>query len=276
MNLKRLVFWFLASVFLALSAVYIYKIGVNTPDLYVFLTNILYLFPPLIAVYGGIYAVKKFSFSNIHGVALAFLTAGILFLGIGEIIWFYYHIFLNVDPYPSIADVFYLGAYPLIFIGIVNELRLQKFDWKDFNKLYLFLIILVSVILATIVSYFGIYLAYKPDAAFLENAIAMAYGIADLILIIPSLFILKLTLDYRGGKLFNSWLCILIGLLLTLVGDILFAIYTDQYSSGITPYNLIDLAWIAAYLFFAYGFFNTGLTITELQQKIRTKTIKDK
>ncbi len=45
---------------------------------------------------------------------------GLLVYTIGDAVWFYIEIGLRLDPFPSLADVFYLLRMPLLVLGILN------------------------------------------------------------------------------------------------------------------------------------------------------------
>jgi hypothetical protein len=261
MNAKKLVASLFAALFIIIAAVYVLRYSQ-------LLGNVLFLLPPLLAVVCGLYAVRTYHFANVHGKSMALLTTGLLCLFIGELLFFLFQFVFHINPFPSVADIFYLAAYPLLLAGLLREITLHHVSWRDLSKLVLALVLLLMVALVFIVAYFGVFLAYNPGDAVINNSIAIAYGIADLMLIVPSLFILNMALDYRGGKLFNSWILILLALIFMMAGDILFAIFRDKYTSLIRPYTFIDLTWVASYLFFAYSFFYTTTTIKELDLQL--------
>jgi len=261
MKAKKLVPLLLIGLFLVTLELYLLRYS----D---FVGNIFYLMSPFLAVCFGIYAFLTYRISNAHGQALGLIGLGLLFFFVGDFIFFWYQFVSHTNPYPSMADVFYLTAYPLLFAGFIREATVHKVNWRNFNKLVLILIILILLFLAIIVSYFGVYLAYTAGDSKLSNFISIAYGVGDLILIVPSLFILKIALDYRGGKLFYSWALMLLGLMSMLTGDILFAIFKNSYTALVWPYTLIDIAYVASYLLFAYSFYYTGRVIKDLHQKM--------
>jgi hypothetical protein len=258
----------LGGLFAFISYVYVARLGGDDNTL---ISNILFLLPPLLATVCAGFASHAYGLRNVHGRAFAYMCAGLLCLFIGEATFFILSFFLHIDPFPSIADVFYLAAYPLLFVGIIRELFFHRPRLRDFNKLVLLFIVLFSLVLAFLVSYFGVYSAYDASESLLYNYIAIGYGVGGLILIVPSLFVLKMALDYRGGRLYYSWTLFLIALIFLLVGDILFSIFEPQYSELIYPYTLIDLAWTACYLLFTFSFYYTGRTIQHLQTKIIKK-----
>jgi len=228
----------------------------------------LFLFPPLLAALLGFYAANTYKLSNIHGKAMAFLASGMAFFFVGEALFFYYQYVLDKMPFPSVADIFYLLAYPLILIGLLIEVRMHKPKLSEFSKKTILLMSTALIALIGVVTYFGIYKAYDTEATILSNWIAISYGIADLIILIPAMYVLKLAFDFKGGKLFNSWIMIFFAMLFMLAGDILFASYSESYSEGLKPYTLIDLLWVASYLLFAYSFFYTASVLRELRKKL--------
>lgn len=230
--------------------------------------NILFLTAPLLAVLAGLYAINTYRLSNGRGQVMGLMTAGLACWLIGETLFFMFQFVWHIDPYPSVADIFYLLGYPLIFAGLTKEMLIHKVELHNFNKLYFTLVVLILVGLAVIVSYFGVVLAYDSAEPFMSNAISIAYGINDLILIVPGLFILKIALDYKGGKLYNTWILILVAMLCMLGGDILFAIFKKQYEDLLWPYTLIDIGYVSCYLLFTYSFFYTASTIRELHAKL--------
>lgn len=263
--MKRTVLITLSAVFAIITSAYIWQL-IGTP--HQLLTNTLFLIPPGLAVISGIYAIHTYHLSSLRGKVTAYLTAGLACWFIGEVIFYLFQFVFHIDPFPSLADVFYIVAYPLMLTGLIKEIKVHSINWRSINRLALVLGGFLTLALAFIVVYFSIYKAYNASESLLSNIIAIGYGVGDLILLIPVFFILKVALDFRGGKLFNSWMLILVALLFIMVGDILFAIYTDQYKALIPQYSLIDLAWVIGYLLFTYSLFYTAATIKELQSTL--------
>ena len=268
MNKKYLLLISLILFFIITLLVYLFELGGGSNDL---LTNILYLIPPLLAVWAGVYIVRTYGSKNIHGKALTYITMGLGAWLIGEIIWIIFEFILVIDPFPSIADFFYLIAYPFLLIGLIKEIKTGKIEWTPKSRA---VILIISLLLTLVVIYFGIYLAYDLEATFLENSIAIFYGIGDIALIIATMLVLMLALEYKEGKLFFCWLYFFIGMALTLIADILFAIYTEPYEAGIGLYYNIDLIWILGYLFFAYSLFTAGFVIREIPKSFLEKLQK--
>lgn len=222
------------------------------------------LIPPFAAAIFGILTVKIYGINNPHAKAIAFMSLGVFFWFLGDFIWFILEYFLNKNPFPSIADYFYLTAYPLLLAGLISEVKSNTIKWNYPKAIFA---IALSFLFGFIVFYFGILQAYNPLESLLNNTIAMTYGVGDLILIIFAVIIFMVTVGYQKGKLFIPWLSILIGFTLILVADILFAIFREDYENFTSVRNL-DLGWISGFLLIGFGFFSIGSALREVRKKL--------
>lgn len=250
--------------FIEAITVYWFKLGFFNP----LLREAIYLTPPFFAFIACLIALRTFGLSTSRSLTLIFLTAGIGYWFLGEVLFDYYAYILQSDPYPSAADIFYILAYPMLFFGLVNEIRLAKISWKNLPKPTLFLFSLVALLFASFVGYFGIFQAYNPAETLLNNIVAMSYGVGDLLLILVTILLLVLVWEFRGGKLSRVWLILFFGYTFTLVADILFAIYRDHYTMQEWFYkSLLDTFWILGYLLFAAALFEFSFSIQDAYHK---------
>lgn len=268
MRINRILFWGICFFFLMCLLVYLLF-----PDIgnYSGPTEAIFVLSSFMPVLALIYTLKIYGFDRGHGKALFFIFLSFAALFIGEVIWAIYD-FLDVDPFPSIADYFYILSYPLLFIGLFEELEMSKVKWSSNSRLSKVLMGLVGFFLVVLVFYFGIYLAYDPEVTLFENVVAMLYSVGDLVLIGLALFVLRIMNEFQGGLFFYSWLSVFIGLFLTLIADIAFSIYNAPYEEGIFVYNVIlDGVWMAAYLSFAYGFASMANIVKLVQDRAKIK-----
>ena len=66
---------------------------------------------------------KRYGRSAVFGRAYIALGIGFAALAIGEIIWNYYTAVLKIDPYPSIADIFFFAYYPFIIYHLIRNIK---------------------------------------------------------------------------------------------------------------------------------------------------------
>lgn len=245
-------------------ALYWFKFGFDN----ILLRELLYLVPPFFAMVAGIVALFTFGFANARSLTFILLTAGVSYWFFGELLFAYYQYILHVDSYPSAADFFYVLAYPMFFAGLINEIRIAQINWKGISKPTLFLLTLVGLLLGVIVGYFGIYQAYAPDEPLLSNLVAIGYGVGDLLLVLITILLLVLVWEFRGGKMSKVWLLLFGALIMTLVADILFARFSNEYTMQVWFYkSLLDSFWMAGYLFFAFAFFELSFSLEDSYHK---------
>jgi PAS domain S-box-containing protein len=163
---------------------------------------------------------------------------------IGNLIWAYLQLVLGIEPFPSIADIFYLAFYPL---GLWGLLSLPSAPHNRRERLTLWLD-LFSVL--TVASMFVGYFIIIPTAATSSNdvlaqLIAPAYPIGSLLMIGGILAVL-----YRrpSANTQSALSYLLIGMLFFVAGDITFG-YTSLVGTY-TPGNWTDASWNVAALFF--------------------------
>jgi hypothetical protein len=233
------------------------------------LRNIAYLAAPVFGVLGGLYTLRVYGLRDASGCLYLYLVLGLIFYLVGEVLWVYYDFVLRTTPYPSIADYFYLGAYPAFFVGLLGQVRSSGVNWKKFDPVIVFLFGIIAALLAGVAVYFGVVLAYDSSATPLENTVAIAYGLADCILILCSLLVLILAWEYKGGNFMRLYLFCFFAFVMVMVADIGFAIYNDEYVAGAWWIkNTLDTLWIMQYLYFGLAFFTFGLSLKAVQERL--------
>ena len=81
----------------------------------------------LIAGVTGIVYAKQIGLGSIIGKALTFIGGGLVSYALAQFIWLSYNLFSSIEvPYPSIADVFFLIFYVLVFLGFLSLLNIFK------------------------------------------------------------------------------------------------------------------------------------------------------
>jgi len=208
------------------------------------IANLLSFAPSLLAsVLAWRVAAQKSLSAPIRRAWLILGTSFFMFF-IGNLIWAYLELVLQVEPFPSIADVFYLAFYPF---GLWGLLSLPSAPHNRRERLTLWLDLFSVVTAATMfVGYFII----VPTAAtssndILTQLIAPAYPIGSLLMIGGILAIL-----YRrpSPNTQSALILLLIGMLFFVGGD-----FTFGYTSLIGTYttgNWTDASWNVAALFF--------------------------
>lgn len=233
-----------------------------------FLSDIAYLSAPLLAVVSSFWLLKVFGVRNRQGGVALFLFLGMVSFLIAEILWVVYKFIFNVDPSPSLADFFFLLAYPLIFIGLLKKI-LSESPVLSFKKSGL--IIALGIIFVGLFSYFSIYSSYDPQGNFWQNIFLMSNGIGDMILLLTLLFILVIVFEYEKGKMAYPWLLLAFSFFSMLAADLFYAIYVVQYDEVLFLKAAIDTMWIFSYVLFSFSMFRMVSIVREKQEEISQK-----
>ncbi|MCV0430651.1 ATP-binding protein [Nitrosopumilus sp.] len=181
--------------------------------------------------------IKAEQIKEIPKKSLVFLALSFVSWFAAEQTWNFYEQVLETEPFPSMADVFYIIAPFFMFISLFIFLKPLK---KQIPKRSIFFASLISAVslIPTII------IAYNSDSnEIIETVIGLAYPALDALVLIP-VIITILFLIQRRKNLF--WIMILAGVLVFVIADTLFLFLTltEQY----TTHHLIDVLWITSYV----------------------------
>ena len=165
---------------------------------------------------------------------------------IAETLWVVFEHVLNVEPFPSIADFFWLAGYFFLFLFLAYYLKpVKKFITKN--------IILFATTASVIFLVPTLLLAYEQNSTLsgLELAIALGYPILDALLLFPLTIGIILFFKIETSSL---WSMFLLAVILYTVGDTFFLALSmnDSYYTG----HPMDGLYIMGYTFFAFGVYN--------------------
>lgn len=199
---------------------------------------------PLIASIASFLVAKSYGWSIVFGKAYIALGAGLFSLFLGETTWYYFTFVLEIEPFPSIADVFFYAFYPLTIIHIVLNVRFFK---TKISLIHKFWICLIPIPIITIYAFLSITQIGEADFDFY-------YGF---IFVLSTSIVLALallgTVVFRGGAIGIFWVLLLVGILSTTIGDVWY-FYLEtlgQYSSG----HPVELLWYAGYWIIFYALY---------------------
>jgi signal transduction histidine kinase len=168
-----------------------------------------------------------------------FIAAGAVMSLAGNISWDVHELVLKNEPFPSVADAFYLAQYPLLATGFLMMVR-RRTGRRDRIALVDSLIVASS---AAAIAWLFLVVPVTEDASLgtLGQVFAGAYPLMDVILLATVTRLLVVP-----GRHPTSYLLLLASLLTLLVGDVAFGILAplDLYETG----SLIDAAWMASFV----------------------------
>lgn len=227
--------------------------------------NIMYIFLIALSVLSGCLLVSRYGLKTFHGKAFLGLTIGILLFLFGELLWIFYSL-KGTDPFPSVADIFYLLAYPFLFFAFFIEIKLaeitlglKKFLWLTFGFLAL--------------SAIFFYFAFGSLAEFtgMADFISFLYVIGDIVLILCLVLLSLIIIEYKKGRIAEAWLWFLSGFLFILIADFIFSIFQSGYEENVYVYAITDSAWLLGYGLIAIGMMRFNTMIKNEENKIKQK-----
>jgi hypothetical protein len=192
------------------------------------------------------------------GRIMLLIASGFASWTIAETVWYGYQL-VGVDPFPSVADAFYIAAY-FPFVAAM-ALNLRAIPVK-FTRLGLILWVITSALAAILISW----LIVIPVAIAGEDfsvIVSVVYPIEDwLVLVLVLATFVKLV----SGEVARPWALLLLGFVIQVFADLLFAysellgVYLPVYDPSDLLYSLGYLVCLASAIYFAYLFQTSGGT----------------
>ncbi len=216
----------------------------------------------IIPVVGGIlgyFEAKKWGmFKSAMGKAVSFLSLGLITWGVGEIIYTYYTVFLNIEvPYPSWADASFILSWPLWTLGVffLSKATGAKFGLKSLTgQIQVILIPLIAIA----ISYYLLIIVARGGVIDLDLSAGvpkvffdLAYPIWDVVIITMALVVYGLSFKYLGGMYKWPVLITLFGFLVNYFADFGFS-YTTTIGTHYNG-NWVDLLFTSAMFVLSFG-----------------------
>jgi signal transduction histidine kinase len=165
-------------------------------------------------------------------------AVGLLSYVTADIIFYTYQDLLHLEVFPSVADVFYLAAYPFLMAGLLLLIRARS-PGADRASLLDALTVTVGLGVVSWVFLVGP-LAHSPDLTVAERVVTMAYPIMDVLLLATGV---RLVVD--GGPRPPAFWILCCGVGALLVTDTLYSVI--QLTGGYHTGSPIDLGWMTWY-----------------------------
>lgn len=167
----------------------------------------------------------------------------------GHAVWYWLDL-RGLEPFPSLADAFYLAVYPLFMVALWT---LGQRSGRDDGALSDALIVGVAAAVPGWALLIAPYLK-DPDLTIVQLLVSAAYPVADLILL-P--LILRLVFLHRASV--TAHLFLLLGMLAYLAADMLYAHGNSAGWYG--PGGVTDALWLVAYTSFVVAVWHPSASV---------------
>ena len=215
--------------------------GAHTTD---HVDNLGELLAPLIASGACLWAAIRTPGAR---MAWAFLGASSLSWALGQAVWCDYDLLRHVAvPFPSLADVGYLGAVPLAVAGLLAFPSSLRRIASRMGALLDGLLISGSLLFVSWSTVLGP-IDQSHHGGILKQILSMAYPASDVVLVS-----LVVVLAMHTGHLYRSGLSlVMLGIVAFAISDSSFAYLTELNHYGFG--NVLDTGWVAGYLLIGIG-----------------------
>jgi len=242
-------------VLIALSALYVpLRAAMESPTISDALYNASYLYgTALQIVFAAVIVAVAVTIGMKQSVGRQWmlLGLGVTMYAIGDICWTLFELFLGIDPYPSIADVFYTTEYVFFLAAIM--LAIRAYSGLVSTKRPLLVGAVVAVIGAAVL-YFALMQPYILPAGVEELGlwgliVSILYPVGDVVLMLaPAVALALVVMQLGAGRLARPWWLVVAGALVFALVDSFF-VYTDW--AGMVYTWTLDIGYMAANLLFA-------------------------
>lgn len=202
------------------------------------------ILPGILVIVSTYVTIKEWKNKTKQKISMVVFTAGAICWFIAEQTWTILELVFEQEPFPSIADMFYLLAYPFFIVFFISYLKSKNLRITKYTFLFSIIISLVFLIpsLHVLVGY------YEGEPTF-DVTVGLLYTILSSILLF--LILLGIPLFVKTDNSY-FWTMIFIGFLLDTIADtlFLFTAIDDSYYNG----HITDLLYLIGYLFFIGGF----------------------
>lgn len=204
---------------------------------------------PLVVTIAAFIVAIKYIDAGIYRKSYIFLGFAYLGIFLGEVTYLVYDIVLQLDPYPSIADIFFFMQYPLAIAYLILNIRF----FASFSNKYKIWIILLPLLI--LISYSSSALTELGEAGF-----DFFYGLVFVTSagVLLAFAVLGSTI-FREGLIGKAWMILVIGILSLTIGDTWY--YYLELSGEFELAHPVNLFWYAGYWIIIYALYKHKKTI---------------
>jgi len=198
---------------------------------------------PFAASVAAFFVARKYHGSKVFGKSYLALGLGFAMFVLGETT-FAIQDFWGIDPYPSVADVFFFAFYPLAAYHLVANIRFFKPKLDIVTKIFIVIIPVSIVVIYSFLSF------QEVGEANFDYYYGLIFVIASAVVLSAGILGARI---FRQGVLGIAWLVLVIGILLNTIGDVWY-FYLETYGQ----YDLVhpvNLFWYASYMIITYALY---------------------
>jgi hypothetical protein len=212
-------------------------------------TELIQLVTPLIPSIFAFLVARRYWGSEVFGKAYLALGLAYLMTFIGEIVWNYYVVVLQEEPYPSIADIFFFAWYPFAIYHLVKNSFYFKRRLDISTKIWL---TMIPIVIVSVYSY----LAFESGGLTFDFYYGLIFVAATSVSL--SFAILGASV-FRYSVLKTVWLLLVLGIMINSIADVWY--YYLEIFGQYDEKHVVNSMWIAGFMIVAYALYKHRKTI---------------
>lgn len=170
----------------------------------------------------------------------------------GQTILSSYQLATGTSLFPSLADVFFIAAYPSLIAAFWGFVRAYRASGYPVGSAAEHAAIAAAVALCfAVIGYFLLLPALRVEVPFLERLLNTAYPTFDFVMLVPVVILTRIAWPFRGGAVFEAWAMLLAGFVSLSAADIVYAWFSILELSQLDP--VVDATYVVAYFAVARG-----------------------
>lgn len=193
----------------------------------------------LFLLLGFVYAwrcASRFEPGNPSRPAWRALALALLAVFVGQAWLAPFQLSLKTSPFPSGADVFFVLSYPFLLLALLGFLRAYQQAGLPLGSGVGRLVTAgISVVVLAALAFPVLAPVARASATPLEKGLNLFYPVADFVLLVPTILLLRMSLAFRGGHVWHVWVALLGGIAFLCAGDVAFAHFSSLGLTGLDP-----------------------------------------
>jgi hypothetical protein len=210
-----------------------------------YVIDVVSIINPLVTAIFAFVIAGLYRMSKTFGRAYILLGLAYLCAATAEVIYGIQYDIMEIDPYPSVADLFFALLYVLWIAHIATNIRYFG-TTLEYRKLIIFIMIFSAIEF----SYIGITLFHLQ----LEPNFEFFYGLLFVTLSAITLpFVVYAAMIFKNSALGIAWYILLLSFLINISGDVWY--YYLEVFEGYDLYQPVNFFWYIGYWVQTYALF---------------------
>ena len=244
-NYKFLILIVLSAIIFQFALTFVF-----TPDDSDLIISIVSFINPLVVAVVGFFLAYRYKGSLVFGKSYLFLSLGFFSLFVAEVVYSVYDLVLDIEPYPSMADIFFFAYIPLLIAHLILNIKFFQPSTKSITKIW------VSIIPITITALYVIFSLSETGEANFDFYYGSIFVAATSIALALTILGTKI---FKEGALGKSWWILLLGILALTFADDWY--YYLEITGDYDLTHPVNILWYAGYWIIAYALLKHKKTI---------------